>query len=152
MREVSTLFLVHFIFSLNFNSTYPYKFDCDTKKVMGFIQNQESDKTISIGVGYLFNPSTHYYCQKMKLGNLHIDRLTNCWEHELKIEELQARYYGIEKKQKNSLSLADAQKITSYKNDFYYLNIFFYNELIRLKYNLQYHKFIKMSVLMVIRV
>lgn len=145
LKLLSFTFLIHLIFTFNVTYCYSWRYDSGSKEVSIILKEESSQKignqSISLGIDYLFTPSVWYY----SFGNLQTQEVVRCWEFDMHLEELEPKYYGNSIVRKDKLSHEDAERIYSTNLDYYYLNDFVVNELIRLGYSVQIKKKFEMA-------
>ena len=140
-KIIALAFAAHLIFSANFTHTYSWRFDSGSKEVISILkkksEQKEYDKPITLGVDYIYTPTLWFYKSIYSFDNISPQEVVKCWEFEMPIEELDPKYYGTSIVRKEHLSAEDAETIASTNFDFYYLNDFVVQELIRLGYTVE---------------
>lgn len=137
IRIMASAWLVFTLYSLNVSSSYTFRFDSGSKKVMQYLQNQHDShqKNLSIGVHRLYDPSAHYYFMIYKQNRwLSIHTYGSTWDYKLDIEELRPEYYRRKSNQKTLLDTTEARLITESGHDYYYFPEFYFNEIKRQGY------------------
>ncbi len=132
LKEVlASVFVFQFLWVANFHITYSWRYQGNALQVMKFINEEckNTNKNIKLGINYIYNPPVFYYREQMNLQNLDIILITNCWEFKLDLEELDPYYFGAGEFSRLELLPQDLEKFYLY--DFYYIDKFFYEELVR---------------------
>ncbi len=144
LTVIAFLFLSQTIVTANTTHCYSWKYDAGTKSVMAYLEdeldrNKEPD-VITVGIDYLYSPSIWFYRDLNSLARLGFHQVVECWEYDMRLEELQPKYYGTEIMRKDKLSREDADRIASKNLHYYYLNDFVVGELKRHGYSITVKK------------
>ena len=142
LKLLAFFFIVHVIFIANLSHCYSWRFESGTREAINFLKEENKRKEkgtfTTVGIDYLFIPSFWFY--KAEYGSLKEIEVIHCWEFDMSIEELDPQYYSNSINQKDKLSNEDAENIFSTRLDYYYLNDFVVDELIRHGYSVQVTK------------
>lgn len=119
------IFSLQFIRSVNLNITYSWRFVSGTNEIVNILSklSPEEQKTITLGIDILVDPTTQFYLQKNKNTHFKVEKINDFWETKPQLEELNHKYYGIDLDKLIPDSKIDDifQKISQKKYSYLYL-------------------------------
>lgn len=123
-------FVLHFATTVNFDSTYSWRFDSGSREVVDLVRERYPGR-VRLGICYEYAPAIWHYRGIHHYDDLMVTNLSECWEYCVGLEELDPRYYGQRCKRSGMDGDAVREFLRPGEFDLYYLDLFFLDAMDR---------------------
>ena len=128
--SLSFCFFLQNIYTSNTRYSYSWRFDAGTKGILKHLQiNNTSGDEVSLGIDYIFLPSTWFYRSFYGFHELSYEVFMSNWNFPYRLEELDPYYFGAHSEIGRTISKKEIYTVLKDQFDYYYISKNFMNAL-----------------------